>query len=222
MFVVEPLADARYRRLHERLRRLEVWLELALVPSEEECEEDRDLLSCPEDLKRLRGRCEAVRGELGEALPWQRGGHLRVEASGLPGAGLGLFAAEALEAGSVVAQYSGDLHDLKTSRALEDQAYVMRLGPAGPSKDEIASGCIYVDAGPHKELWARYINDCRNPRGYNLELVCRPERHLAELIASRPILQGEELFFDYGEKYWDDRISLGGLPPAVLEELPES
>ena len=79
MFVVEPLADARYRRLHERLRRLEVWLELALVPSEEECEEDRDLLSCPEDLKRLRGRCEAVRGELGEALPWQRGGHLRVE-----------------------------------------------------------------------------------------------------------------------------------------------
>ncbi|CAE7221865.1 frmA, partial [Symbiodinium necroappetens] len=220
---VMPDGTSRFTDESGKEIKLEAWLELAVTPSEEECGEDRDLLSCPDDLKRLRQRCKAVRGELGAALPRQRGEHLRVEASGLgPGAGLGLFAAEALEAGAVVAQYSGDLHDLRTSRALEDQAYVMRLGPTGPSKDEIASGCIYVDAGPHKELWARYINDCRNPRGYNLELVCRPEKHFAELYASRPIAQGEELFFDYGEKYWDDRISLGGLPPAVLEELPET
>ena len=49
---------------------------------------------------------------------------------------------------------------------------------------------------------ARYINDCRNPCGYNVEFLKSPQEKCAWVIAQRDIAVGEELFVDYGRWYW--------------------
>lgn len=48
----------------------------------------------------------------------------------------------------------------------------------------------------------RYINDCRNPAGYNVFFDKRPDEGCAYVIAKRDIMIGEELFADYGRWYW--------------------
>lgn len=48
----------------------------------------------------------------------------------------------------------------------------------------------------------RYINDCRNPAGYNVKFVKYPDLKLAKVITIRPIKRNEEIFVDYGKWYW--------------------
>ncbi|CAJ1377401.1 unnamed protein product [Effrenium voratum] len=207
MFRLAPLEHGHYARSWRRLAALERWLDLAVRPDPAEFPEDADLLEAEMDnLPELRARVERARRELSAALPPMESSQLVVQSSTLgPRAGLGLFAGEDLAQGELVAHYGGDLHSLRSSLKLQDTQYVMRLGCANGSRDEIANACLYVDAGPHLGIKARFINDCRNPRGYNLTLVCCPDQHYAKLLAARDICQGEELFFDYGEKYWEDR-----------------
>ena len=61
----------------------------------------------------------------------------------------------------------------------------------------------------------RYINDCRNPAGYNVFFDKRPEENCAHVRALRDIMVGEELFADYGRWYWlslnPTRLSFGTL-----------
>lgn len=48
----------------------------------------------------------------------------------------------------------------------------------------------------------RYINDCINPAGYNVEFVKLPHLGCALVRALRDIAPYEELFVSYGSKYW--------------------
>ena len=59
-----------------------------------------------------------------------------------------------------------------------------------------------------KEMYciARYINDCINPAGYNVQFEKRPlvkPFACAIVRAIRPIKEGEEIFVSYGKRYWE-------------------
>ncbi|WP_430746752.1 SET domain-containing protein-lysine N-methyltransferase, partial [Campylobacter jejuni] len=61
---------------------------------------------------------------------------------------------------------------------------------------------IYIDAKYCKNVLARYINDCRCTRGYNVMFVKQPEQEKASVIALRDIHAHEELYVNYGSLYW--------------------
>ncbi|CAK9253316.1 unnamed protein product [Sphagnum jensenii] len=73
---------------------------------------------------------------------------------------------------------------------LEDKSYLMRLGEQS-----------YVDS-KESNCFARYINDCRNPAGYNVKFIKFPLEGFAHVVALRAIKAGEELFVNYGSRYW--------------------
>ena len=116
---------------------------------------------------------------------------LEVRASRLAGAGSGLFAAREFARGAIVCEYVGA--ELRTADALKlaDKSYLMRLGPQ-----------CYVDARQRPEVRARYVNDCRDARAYNLEFIKRPNDRKALVRATRDIAPGEELYVSYGKLYW--------------------
>jgi hypothetical protein len=46
---------------------------------------------------------------------------------------------------------------------------------------------MYLDARECPDALARYINDCRNPRGHNVRFDKRPEEGRALVVATRRI-----------------------------------
>ncbi|KAJ1432752.1 hypothetical protein B484DRAFT_327129 [Ochromonadaceae sp. CCMP2298] len=104
---------------------------------------------------------------------------------------LGLFANKSFETGDVVCRYVGDWLRTADAIRLKDKSYLMRLGEQS-----------YVDARPHDRVLARYINDCINQGGWNVEFVKLPEQGCALVVATRPIAAWEELFVSYGKRYW--------------------
>ncbi len=67
----------------------------------------------------------------------------------------------------------------------------MRLGPQS-----------YVDAKHCIHNPARYINDCRNENGYNVEFLKIPEEGITRVVATRDVEAGHELYARYGKFYW--------------------
>jgi len=104
---------------------------------------------------------------------------------------MGLFANTEFKQGEVVCVYRG--RSLATAEALRlpDKSYLMRLGEQ-----------CYVDAKDDESVLARYINDCINPAGHNVRFDKQPLQRAALVVASRDVACGEELFADYGKRYW--------------------
>ena len=115
----------------------------------------------------------------------------RIASSRIPGGGLGLFATQDFREGELICVYFGARLCTAQAMRLADKAYLMRLGPE-----------TYVDASSYPCCSARYINDCRNPLGYNCRFVKYPERRIAEVRAERWIARGSEIFASYGRWYW--------------------
>ena len=78
-----------------------------------------------------------------------------------------------------------------TALKLKDKSYLMRLGEQ-----------CYIDAKDNLNCLARYINDCRNPSGYNVTFLKLPNLKIAKIIAIKTILKNEEIFVNYGKWYW--------------------
>ena len=116
---------------------------------------------------------------------------LVVRKSRVPGAGLGLYATKSFSKGTIVCCYTGKEYRTKEAIRLEDKSYLMRLGPQ-----------TYVDAKDDQTIAARYINDCRNKRLYNVVFNKLETEKRADVIALRDIEEDEELFVDYGKWYW--------------------
>eukprot|EP00981_Chlorochromonas_danica_P002664 scaffold521_cov177-Ochromonas_danica.AAC.18 len=117
---------------------------------------------------------------------------------------LGLFAKRKFSKGETVCVYHGTV--LRTAEALrlEDKAYLMRLGEQ-----------CYVDSKFTMHCLARYINDCRNPKRWNVQFDKRPSELCALVIATREIQPGEEVFVDYGRWYWIKNWSVW-LPDEIV------
>lgn len=103
----------------------------------------------------------------------------------------GLFAGRKFQKGEVVCKYVGNRYRTAEAIRLMDKSYLMRLGEQS-----------YVDALPHKRVLARYMNDCINPDGWNVEFVKLPEKGYALVVALRDIECFEELYVSYGKRYW--------------------
>uniref|UniRef100_A0A0G4GDC7 SET domain-containing protein n=1 Tax=Chromera velia CCMP2878 TaxID=1169474 RepID=A0A0G4GDC7_9ALVE len=122
---------------------------------------------------------------------------LEVKDSSIPGAGQGLFLREVEEdegakKGDVLCEYTGTHLTLLQFLRTKDRTYVM--GGFGLN--------CHIDAGPHKNVLARYINDNFDSEKLNCKFVKLKSEKKALVVALRDIAPGEELFASYGQVYW--------------------
>jgi uncharacterized protein len=103
--------------------------------------------------------------------------------------GLGLFARQPFARGERVAEYVGRRMDQAAYLQCRS-AYVFDLGDG-----------LYIDGAPRWNL-ARYINHSCVP---NCEAVVEGDRVFIEAL--RDISPGEELAYDYGREYFEDRLA---------------
>lgn len=115
-----------------------------------------------------------------------------IKESTIPGAGLGLFARTTIHPGDTIGPYVGKiLSDAQANR----EPYVNSLYLVWVCKD------CWIYGEPPYANYTRFINhDEKRP---NTELVTSSRWKKARIIAIRKIQPGHEIFFDYGESYWD-------------------
>ena len=114
-----------------------------------------------------------------------------IRTSTIEGAGMGLFARHAIGEKDTIGYYTGEVI---TEKEFHDpdrpfSAYVMWV-----TKDH-----ILVGEGP-KANYTRYINHDDEPNAF---LVVSSRWKTARFQALSDIEPGEEIFFDYGEDYWE-------------------
>ena len=63
-----------------------------------------------------------------------------------------------------------------------------------------------VDAGPHPEVMARYINDhYEQIEKNNAKFIKLKKYKIALVVAKRDLVANEEIFASYGDGYWRSR-----------------
>ena len=114
-----------------------------------------------------------------------------IRTSTIKGAGMGLFAKHAIGEEDTIGYYTGEVITEKEFHDPERpfSAYVMWV-----TKDH-----ILVGEGP-KANYTRYINHDDEPNAF---LVVSSRWKTARFQALRDIELGEEIFFDYGDDYWE-------------------
>ena len=113
-----------------------------------------------------------------------------IRESTIPGAGLGLFSKVHIEIEETIGQYTGELITWEelTAGRYSGSNYIMAL----------TSKLLLVAEGP-KSNYTRYINHSTSPNGF---LIVSTRWKTARIEAIKPITPGEEIFFNYGEDYW--------------------
>ena len=125
-------------------------------------------------------------------LCWQhlkRDSGLRIRPSGVPGAGLGLFAAAGFKRGDVIAPYEGE----KLTRRRVDERYGDERGEYVLCRD--SKRCI--DSAATNSSAARFANDSRGTDFRN-----NARFRALRVEATRRIRPGDEIFVAYGKDYW--------------------
>jgi hypothetical protein len=209
-----------FQQLSYRLRYLELWYELAIRPTADDCwNEDADLLLQPNDhLETLQQRCWHVRALRNQVLPTPPvvplEDYLMSMTSQIPHAGQGLFYCPSptlqdaavlptIPAHTLICYYSGHVHNAASARRLVDRSYLMLL-----------HGDVWIDARPCPEVKARYINDPCRDEDCNCMFRADPSGLYAQVISIRTIVPGEELFASYGDAYWAQQPTMGHHVPA--------
>jgi uncharacterized protein len=114
-----------------------------------------------------------------------------IRTSTIEGAGMGLFASHAIGEEDTIGYYTGEVITEKEFYEPDRpfSAYVLWV-----TKDH-----ILVGEGP-KANYTRYINHDDEPNAF---LIVSSRWKTARFQALRNIEPGEEIFFDYGEDYWE-------------------
>jgi len=114
-----------------------------------------------------------------------------VKPSTIPDAGLGLFALERIRAGDTIGYYSGEIitSDEMDSGRYSGSEYILW----------VARNHVIVGEGP-KANYTRYINHSDDPNAF---LVVSTRWKTARFEALKAIHPGEEIFFHYGDDYWE-------------------
>lgn len=126
--------------------------------------------------------------------------YLYVQASGIAGAGMGLFTAIPIHRGEVIAVFAGERlsaaeaeHRAKRG---EDSYFVTLLD--GSTLDS-----------KHTECFAKYANDVEGPgnsRLRNNAIITLDDEDRPCVMATRTIKAGSEVFVGYGKGYWRKRV----------------
>lgn len=108
-----------------------------------------------------------------------------------PGRGRGLFARVKIWKGETIGYYTGEiLRDWHSNREPHRSSrYLMWI-----CKNYWING-----VGPRSN-YTRYINHSDRP---NAELIVSTRWKTARIASLRTILPGEEIFYSYGDEYWD-------------------
>lgn len=120
-----------------------------------------------------------------------------IRTSTLPGAGKGLFTRVPIGEEETIGFYTGELityEELAKGR-FSGSDYLLGL----------TRHWLIAGEGP-KAGYTRYINHHAEP---NALLITSTRWKTARFVATRDIAPGEEIFFDYGELYWE----AAGRPP---------
>ena len=116
----------------------------------------------------------------------------RVAPSTIAGAGLGLFAEQAFVEDESLGPYTGEVisfEELEAGR-FSGSDYLLA----------VSERYLIAAEGP-KANYTRYINHSETP---NALLIVSARWKSARFVATREIMPGEEIFFDYGEAYWQE------------------
>jgi hypothetical protein len=165
-----PFASPSFVDNRDRLEKLELWRELAIRPSTEDChEEDRILLVDEVDnIHELERRSLHVRELMNSHLPLFKAPleeYLVASPSQIPQAGYGLFyqpeipnSTQRIPVGVTICYDYGHIHNVQSARKLSDKSYLM-----------LVSDNILVDPRPCLHIKARFINDPLNEDLTNCE-----------------------------------------------------
>lgn len=118
-------------------------------------------------------------------------GHFEVRTSTIQGAGRGLFSKISIAEGDTIGYYTGKIMD-EAEFHREDRpfnAYVLWV-----CRTHI------IDGEGEGSNYTRFINHSDEPNAF---LVVSSRWKTARFEALREIEPGEEIFFDYGEDYWE-------------------
>lgn len=118
-------------------------------------------------------------------------GELEVRKSLIEGAGQGLFARKHFRLDELICVYRGTKLSFKELLSRSKRDYVMF----------ISLNC-HIDAASHPSVYARYVNDNFDENLLNARFVKLKHYAVALVVASRDIMEGEEIYAAYGEGYW--------------------
>ena len=125
---------------------------------------------------------------------------LTVRTSTINNAGNGLFTTKSFKRGSLLCIYSGTPVSLTQA---------MKRQKEGVHGDYVMGGFGLfwrVDAGPHPEVMARYINDhYEQIEKNNAKFIKLKKYKIALVVAKRDLVANEEIFASYGDGYWRSR-----------------
>ena len=122
---------------------------------------------------------------------------VEVRESGIPGAGLGVFAKQPIASGRELGYYRGEIltsYEIYTRYVAQGYTTVYVLVVTDPTD---ANNVLNVDASEHYN-WTSRIN---SPKGANK----KPNVYFhkdGRVFAKRNIKAGDELFISYGRTYW--------------------
>lgn len=114
-----------------------------------------------------------------------------VKPSTIEGAGQGLFAKVRLQAEDTIGYYTGEI--------ITEEEFYHPERPFSAYVLWVCSTHIIVGEGP-KANYTRYINHSDEPNAF---LTVSSRWKTARFEALRVIEPGEEIFFDYGDDYWE-------------------
>ena len=118
--------------------------------------------------------------------------HFLVKRSSIANVGFGLFSFTLIEKNDIIGEYKGEILSDKQS---DEEPYVSSKYLLFVCKD------YWIYGEGKKSNYTRYINhDGQNP---NTRLVISNRWKTARFVANRSIYFGEEIFFDYGDEYWE-------------------
>lgn len=123
---------------------------------------------------------------------------LLVKKSRLPNAGKGLFTTKAIEKGTKIIEYKGEIINWKE--------YAKRVEENKDGYLFFVSRKICIDAYSTPQYKARFANDAQGisrTKGLKNNAIYDVFGEKCYIVAARDIKAGEEIFVDYSKEYWD-------------------
>lgn len=114
-----------------------------------------------------------------------------VRTSTIKDAGLGLFTRQTIQTGETIGYYTGEI--------IDEKSFLDPDRPFSPYLLWVCRSHIILGEGP-KANYTRYINHSDQPNAF---LVVSTRWKSARFEALIKIHPGEEIFFNYGDEYWD-------------------
>ena len=136
------------------------------------------------------------------------------------GKGMGVFARRTIDAGELVASYSGMIRTTEDANRARVYGRTTNAYAINLEVDDDGNGWVVDGEDPERSAWPRYIN--HSVRRANCEAARATAFGICYCIyfrARRPIAEGEEVLWDYGGGYWDMRVGRWNARRLMIDYL---